>query len=119
MRLGRSLAVFLLQLALSLAEIAITSLMVVAISTVASCIEDVSVVTGTLGAFIGSSLCWICPSSIYLRVTQKSKSDLEQPLCNSKARLPRNRALAAYACFLIAFGAVSIVVGVEAVLHVV
>lgn len=103
----------------TLAHIAITSGMVVAISTVASCIEDVSVVTGTLGAFIGSSLCWICPSSIYLRVTQKSKSDLEQPLCGSKARLPRNRALAAYACFLIAFGAVSIVVGVEAVLHVV
>ena len=56
--------------------------MVCCISFVACCVEDVSKVTGTLGAVVGSSLCWICPSSVYLKLSQKGRSSLSQPLTN-------------------------------------
>eukprot|EP00440_Ansanella_granifera_P055158 gb/GFBE01059797.1/.p1 GENE.gb/GFBE01059797.1/~~gb/GFBE01059797.1/.p1 ORF type:complete len:447 (+),score=104.64 gb/GFBE01059797.1/:1-1341(+) len=106
----------------STAHVAITTSMVGVISTVACCIQDVSTVTGMLGAFIGSSLCWICPASIYLKLIRRGSqsTDLEAPLLgkpgSSPAQLPYNSKLAAYAVFLVVVGSVSIVVGVNAVL---
>ncbi|CAJ1433530.1 unnamed protein product, partial [Effrenium voratum] len=83
----------------TLAHVAITSSMVLAISTVACCIEDVSKVTGTLGAVIGSSLCWICPSCVYLKLSRKGR--LSAPLMGKTAgRLSRSFALEVYATSL-------------------
>lgn len=103
----------------SIAHVAITSSMVCIISTVACCIKDVSTVTGLLGAFIGSSLCWIFPGSIYIRMAKRGRpADLEAPLLGKAAArvLPSNPSLFAYAHFLVFFGSVSVVVGVRNVL---
>eukprot|EP00930_Biecheleria_cincta_P041963 TRINITY_DN28858_c0_g1_i1.p1 TRINITY_DN28858_c0_g1~~TRINITY_DN28858_c0_g1_i1.p1 ORF type:complete len:438 (+),score=88.19 TRINITY_DN28858_c0_g1_i1:101-1414(+) len=103
-----------------IAHVAITSSMVCIISTVACCIEDVSTVTGLLGAFIGSSLCWIFPASIYISMAKRSRpADLEAPLMGKGGAaqvLPSNKALYAYAHFLVLFGSASVVVGVRNVL---
>jgi len=103
----------------SIAHVAITSTMVCIISTVACCIEDVSTVTGLLGAFIGSSLCWIFPGSIYISMSKRGRpADLEAPLLGKAAAqvLPANPSLYAYAHFLVLFGSVSVVVGIRNVL---
>jgi len=97
-----------------LAHVAITCTMVCAISFVACCVEDVSKVTGTLGAVVGSSLCWICPSSVYLKLSRKGENSLSMPL-NGKPLLPFNGPLSVYTSFLILVGSISILVGVHAV----
>mmetsp|Transcript_38123 Transcript_38123/g.47259 ORF Transcript_38123/g.47259 Transcript_38123/m.47259 type:complete len:141 (+) Transcript_38123:1-423(+) len=95
-----------------LAHVAITCTMVCGISFVACCVQDVSKVTGTLGAVVGSSLCWICPSSVYLKLSRGDS--LSRPL-NGKPLLPYYGPLSVYTSFLILVGSISIVVGVHAV----
>lgn len=98
-----------------LAHVSITCTMVCAISFVACCVEDVSKVTGTLGAVVGSSLCWICPSSVYLKLSRKGSTELSVPLRNGKPLLPLYPALYAYTSLLVLVGSFSILVGVHAV----
>eukprot|EP00929_Paragymnodinium_shiwhaense_P028425 TRINITY_DN16475_c0_g1_i1.p1 TRINITY_DN16475_c0_g1~~TRINITY_DN16475_c0_g1_i1.p1 ORF type:complete len:444 (+),score=65.14 TRINITY_DN16475_c0_g1_i1:58-1332(+) len=69
------------------AHLLITSVMVALISVVACGVDDVSLVTGILGATIGSSLCWIFPGLMYLK-THKSpvaNKSLHQPLTGGPA----------------------------------
>merc|ERR1719198_821274 len=62
-------------------HVAITTTMVAAISWVACMTDDVSVVTGMLGATIGALLCWIFPAMVYLKATAKQvRGRAAQPL---------------------------------------
>jgi len=69
-----------------------TSIPVALIAAVACLVQDVSVVTGTLGATVGASLCWIFPASTYLRVTSAAAAELHEckaPLIPSGTRTSR------------------------------
>jgi len=55
-----------------------TSIPVALIATLACLVQDVSKITGLLGATVGASLCWIFPASVYLRVTSASASELHE-----------------------------------------
>jgi len=85
-----------------------TSTMVALISTLACFVEDVSVVTGLLGATIGSCLCWIFPALIYIKVAGGS-SDLELPLLAGapKRKLKGSSLLKGYSVLLVAVGTAS------------
>jgi sodium-coupled neutral amino acid transporter 10 len=99
-----------------LTHVGATSIMVSLISVLACFLEDVSVVTGLLGATIGSCLCWIFPAFIYLRAARGS-SDLERPLLTGapKMRLKGSAALKGYAALIALFGTASMCIGLGSV----
>jgi len=100
----------------------ITSTLVMLIAAAACVVEDVSLVTGLLGATIGSCLCWIFPAGIYLKATIGSASpemqENAEPLLPGKAgaalpKLPTAGGLmVAYAAAMVAVGTLSMSVGV-------
>lgn len=105
------------------AHTGITFALVIGISLVAGLVEDVSLVTGMLGAFIGSSLCWIVPGSIYLKMAlggaSASTNDLEQALLERKkaaGQIKGNPALSGFAAALIVLGFISMGVSMSVVL---
>lgn len=96
-------------------HVGITSSMVFAISTLACFLEDVSVVTGLLGATIGSCLCWIFPALIYLRVSGGSGKELNAPLLpggTKNRKLKGDSALKCYSVILVLGGTASMVIGI-------
>lgn len=105
-------------------HVAITSSLVAVISMVACTLEDVSLVTGLLGATIGSCLCWIFPASIYLKAALGGPlPDLEEPLLPGKkpvapkAMPAGGGALVAYSSSMVLVGALSMSVGILKALH--
>jgi len=110
------------------AHVAITSCLVAAISGVACIVEDVSLVTGLLGATIGACLCWIFPASIYLKVVFSNPApeleDAQRPLLSRKASAPRatlptgGGALIVYSVAMVVVGTLSMFVGVSKALGV-
>jgi len=98
-------------------HVGITSTLVALIAAVACTVEDVSLVTGLLGATIGSCLCWIFPASIYLKATignpLSSSPDLEEkvePLLPGKSS-PALPKLPTAGGFLVAYSAMMVLVG--------
>jgi len=96
-------------------HVGITSSLVVSISILACFLEDVSVVTGLLGATIGSCLCWIFPALIYLRVSGGSGKELNAPLLpggTKNRKLKGDRALKVYSSILVLVGTASMCIGI-------
>uniref|UniRef100_A0A7S1PY89 Amino acid transporter transmembrane domain-containing protein n=1 Tax=Alexandrium catenella TaxID=2925 RepID=A0A7S1PY89_ALECA len=103
-------------------HVTVTSSLVVLIAAAACTVEDVSLVTGLLGATIGSCLCWIFPASIYLKATVGGLSpELEahaEPLLPGKGAAPLPKlptaggALVAYAAMMVVVGTASMTLGV-------
>lgn len=98
-------------------HVAVTSLPVAIIATVACAVEDVSKITGLLGSTIGACLCWIFPAIIYLRVTRSPRAgglkEASEPLL--PGRLPPvegHPALRACARCMIGVGFSSMAVGI-------
>lgn len=105
------------------AHIAITTAGVVSISLMACGVDDVSLVTGLLGATIGSALCWIIPACVYIKVALQSLptlKDKQAPLLGYSATSPRTRnsvlvptrTMFGYAVLLVLLGTFSACVGV-------
>merc|ERR1719215_909516 len=68
-------------------HVAMTSGPVALIATVACTVQDVSTITGMLGATIGACLCWIFPACTYLKVTSPggASAALSAPLLPGKS----------------------------------
>jgi amino acid permease len=102
----------------SAAHIAITTAGVIAISLVACGVDDVSLVTGLLGATIGSALCWIIPACVYMKVALQSMPSLRDkqvPLLGNAERPPLlvpSRGMLGYAVLLVVLGTFSACIGV-------
>jgi len=101
-------------------HVMITSGLCMVIAILSCFVEDVSTVTGLLGATIGSCLCWIFPASIYLKVTARGmpwvpKSTRTPLLPKAKAVVPAIKghfALQVYAIAMVAVGLLSMGVGI-------
>jgi len=102
-------------------HIVMTSGPVALIATVACLVEDVSTITGMLGATIGACLCWIFPACSYLKVTANggARSSAAAPLLPGKsapagtASIPGHPALRAYSKGMVVVGLSSMAVGVS------
>jgi len=104
----------------TLMHVATTSGPVAVIALVSCMVEDVSLITGLLGATIGACLCWIFPASVYLAVTAPPSGlqDASAPLLGRGPPLPASRvegnpALRAYARGMVFVGFSSMAVGVS------
>jgi len=95
-------------------HVALTSSLVALISSVSCCVEDVSLVTGLLGATIGACLCWIFPACIYLKVRATDAGSLGAALLPSKRRqtVQGSTTLACYAVGMVIVGFSSMCVGI-------
>jgi len=102
-------------------HVAITTSLVVVITMMACIVDDVSVVTGLLGATIGACLCWIFPAMIYLKVVLMGPAtELKEPLLPGRAPATRSvqlptagGAFIAYAVGMVIVGCLSMFVGVS------
>lgn len=105
-------------------HVATTSVPVALVAMVSCLVEDVSLISGLLGATIGACLCWIFPACVYLRTTSAPKLLLPE----AQVRLLSGRAAArspiagslllrGYAVCMVAVGLLSMFVGVGKTLN--
>jgi len=100
------------------AHIAITTAGVSSISLVACGVEDVSLVTGLLGATVGSALCWIIPACVYIKVAMRSTASLKDKqvhllgIAERPPILVPSRGMLVYSMLLIVLGTLSACAGV-------
>jgi len=93
--------------ALSGQNTSITVALVTLISLCACMVDDVSVVTGLLGATIGSALCWIFPAMIYVKASGGKSGGLQAPLLGKGPQIKKDGTLTSYAMALIVLGVIS------------
>mmetsp|Transcript_89765 Transcript_89765/g.253134 ORF Transcript_89765/g.253134 Transcript_89765/m.253134 type:complete len:444 (+) Transcript_89765:84-1415(+) len=98
-------------------HVTLTSGLVMLIAFTACVVEDVSLVTGLLGATVGSCLCWIFPAFVYLKVTRLGEAsalrDTQVRLLSKKTTAVKGgAALKIYSVAMVLIGVLSMCVGV-------